>query len=333
MNQLAQNTKPSWWSDKLNRTKAIIGVPLLAGAAYLFGTYVLPFLVKMVWDTVSLVIGGVVLFFLIAILTSPRFWRVMNYIYGLILKNTLGFITEFDPFIILETQLREKEKDREKLRLQSEKLKGKKQELGFKIQEQQEAMITNMDKAKIAREKRNESAAILSTNAVTRAKTYIDKITPIFNDLDKLITFSDKAYQLSGDAILNAKEDLKMQKDLYYSVTTGNSAISAAMKAFRGDAGMNEDAEFALEKLKENIGIQIGQIQSAINITNQFMDAAELEDAAKTARTMRMIEGFDTNSAFSYIPVENTEKQFLGNVSVTKGNKYSSLLLDEPVKN
>jgi hypothetical protein len=37
----------------------------------------------------------------------------------------------------------------------------------------------------------------------------------------------------------DAKLDLEAKKDLYYSVTTGLSAVTSAMKAFKGDDELN----------------------------------------------------------------------------------------------
>jgi hypothetical protein len=72
------------------------------------------------------------------------------------------------------------------------------------------------------------------------------------------------------------------------------------MKAFRGDDDLNRDAEKALAILKEQIGEKIGHIKSAIDVTSRFMDDQVLEDKAKSARAIELIDQFDLNKDFNY---------------------------------
>ena len=98
----------------------------------------------------------------------------------------------------------------------------------------------------------------------------------------------------------DAKLDLEAKKDLYYSVTTGLSAVTSAMRAFKGDDELNQDAEKALALLKVRIGEKIGHIKSAIDVTSKFMDDQVLEDKAKSAQAIELINGFDLGKDFNY---------------------------------
>jgi hypothetical protein len=133
-----------------------------------------------------------------------------------------------------------------------------------------------------------------------RCREYIDNVSPIVGDLEKLTKFTDMAYEESGIMLEDAKLDLEAKKDLYYSVTTGLSAVSSAMKAFKGDDELNRDAEKALAILKERIGEKIGHIKTAIDVTSRFMDDQILEDKAKSAQAVELINNFDLNKDFNY---------------------------------
>ena len=73
-----------------------------------------------------------------------------------------------------------------------------------------------------------------------------------------------------------------------------------AMKAFKGDDELNRDAENALAILKEKIGEKIGHIKSAIDVTSRFMDDQILEDKAKSAQAIELINNFDLHKDFNY---------------------------------
>jgi hypothetical protein len=167
----------------------------------------------------------------------------------------------------------------------------------------------------------------LYANNVLRCREYIDNVTPIVGDLNKLIHFADAAYEESGIMLEDAKLDLEAKKDLYYSVTTGLSAVTSAMKAFKGDDELNQDAEKALAILKVQIGEKIGHIKSAIDVTSRFMDDKVLEDKAKSAQAIELINQFNMDSDFNYTQNaldKNTDTGKLKGISAP--DRYRGLL-------
>ncbi|MBN9382944.1 MAG: hypothetical protein J0H74_19410 [Chitinophagaceae bacterium] len=302
MSKLIENTKkPGWWSEPKNIATAIIGLSLFAGLAYGFLTYVLPWLVTVTWNLVNLIIGGVVMGFLLMIVSSKKFWRALKYFSAFIANYTIGLAIELNPFNILQAKIDQGYKDRETLFRQSGRLKGKQSELKEKLEEKEKELQLNIKKVKILQSENANSRQIdLYANNVIRCREYIDNVTPIVSDLNKLISFADAAYEESGIMLEDAKLDLEAKKDLYYSVTTGLSAVTSAMKAFKGDDELNQDAERALAILKVNIGEKIGHIKSAIDVTSRFMDDKTLEDKAKSAQAIELINSFDMGKDFNY---------------------------------
>ena len=300
-NTLKQIKKPGWFSEPKNLATTVIGLSLAAGLAYGFLTFVLPWLVTVTWNLVNLVVGGAVLGFLLMIVTNKKFWRALKYFSEFIANYTIGIAIELNPFNILEAKIDQGYKDRKTLFQQSARLKGKQSELMDKLNEKEKELKLNAQKVKILQtEKGNPRQIDLYANNVLRCREYIDNVSPIVGDLDKLTRFADMAYEESGIMLEDAKLDLEAKKDLYYSVTTGLSAVSSAMKAFKGDDELNRDAEKALAILKERIGEKIGHIKSAIDVTSRFMDDQILEDKAKSAQAVEMINSFDLNKDFNY---------------------------------
>lgn len=302
MNKLIEKTKtPGWWSEPKNIATAIIGLSLFAGLAYGFLTYVLPWLVTVTWNLVNLIIGGVVMGFLLMIVSSRKFWRALKYFSAFIANYSIGLAIELNPFNILQAKIDQGYKDRETLFRQSGRLKGKQSELMEKLGDKEKELQLNIKKVKILQSENANSRQIdLYANNVVRCREYIDNVTPIVGDLNKLVSFADAAYEESGIMLEDAKLDLEAKKDLYYSVTTGLSAVTSAMKAFKGDDDLNQDAEKALAILKVNIGEKIGHIKSAIDVTSRFMDDKNLEDKAKSAQAIELINSFDMGKDFNY---------------------------------
>ena len=329
MNRLIEKTKtPGWWSEPKHVATAIVGLALTAGLAYGFLTYVLPWLVTVTWNMVNLVVGGVVCGFLLMTVTNRKFWRALKYFSEFIANYSIGLAIELNPFAILQSKIDQGYKDRDTLYKQSARLKGKQSELMDKLGEKEKELQLNIQKVKILQSEGNSNRQVnLYTNNVMRCREYIDNVTPIVSDLNKLIQFADAAYEESGIMLEDAKLDLEAKRDLYYSVTTGLSAVTSAMKAFKGDDELNRDAEQALALLKVRIGEKIGHIKSAINVTSRFMDDQVLEDKAKSAQALELINQFDLGKDFHYAgsALKNSgDKGRLKDVSVT--DKYKGLL-------
>ena len=332
MNKLIQNAKtPGWRNEPKKVAAAIVGLALLAGLSYGFLTYVLPWLIKVTWNLVNLVIAGIVCGFLLMTITNRKFWRALKYISEFVANYSIGLAIELNPFNILQAKIEQGYRDRETLYRQSGRLKGKQSELTDKLADKEKEMQLNIQKVKILQAERGgtpekSSRQInLYTNNVMRCREYIDNVTPIVSDLNKLITFADAAYEESGVMLEDAKLDLEAKKDLYYSVTTGLSAVTSAMRAFKGDDELNRDAEKALALLKVRIGEKIGHIKSAIDVTSRFMDDQVLEDKAKSAQALELINQFDLGKDFHYsaAAAQDGSKGRLKDVAV---DKYKGLL-------
>jgi hypothetical protein len=307
----------------------------VAGLGYGFLTYVLPWLIKVTWNMVNLVIAGVVCGFLLMTITNRKFWRALKYFSEFVANYSIGLAIELNPFNILQAKIEQGYRDRETLYRQSGRLKGKQSELTEKLAEKEKELALNIQKVKILQGGAGVAGGVpgangsrqinLYTNNVMRCREYIGNVTPIVSDLNKLILFADAAYEESGVMLEDAKLDLEAKKDLYYSVTTGLSAVTSAMRAFKGDDELNRDAEKALALLKVRIGEKIGHIKSAIDVTSRFMDDQVLEDKAKSAQALELIDRFDLGKDFHYAGagVRDDDQGRLKDVSV---DRYKELL-------
>lgn len=325
---LSKAVKPGWLSEPKNIATGIVALSLFAGIGYAFATYILPWLVKVTWNLIHLVTGGVILAFLLMLFTSKKFWRALKYFSEFIASYTIGLAIELNPFAILQAKIDQGHEDRNTLFKQTGRLKGKQSELMDKLSDKEKELQLNIQKVKILQaEKSNHRQLDLYANNVIRCREYIDNVTPIIGDLNKLVAFADAAWEESGIMLEDAKLDLEARKDLYYSVTTGLSAVSSAMKAFKGDDDLNRDAEKALAILKVRIGEKIGHIKSAIDVTSRFMDDKVLEDKARSAQALELINGFDVQASFNYTHAainKNSNGGRLGDVNVP--DRYRGLI-------
>jgi hypothetical protein len=323
---------PSWDAKKISRV--FMACVILGGLAFLFYVYILPFLLKVVWGTVQLVIGAVVAFFLLMILTNKKFWRGLGYFAEAIAQWTLGFAIEMNPWNILYSQVEHSEKDRAELYKQGEKLKAQDSKLtsqlddNDKLMRQSEAEI-KICKARLAKTPNDLDAQLAletSSTNFNNAKDFIDGVKPVSNDIKKLVDFADKAYRKSGVALQNAKSTITIQKAKYDAVTTASVAMNKALRAFTGNTDLNNDADQALEKLRKDVAEKIGGIKSAIQITSQIMDKQDLHDAAKVSLAVDTAEQMDVDKTFTYSSTVQSSATQIDDLNTSGGNKYMDFL-------
>lgn len=334
MANLAQELKlaksPNLASDGWD-ARRIAGVVFLLAIIGVSAYYLLPILLTMAWTGIKLIVAMVVLSFLVYTVLNPKFRRGIRYLSEALAGIFFGWAVELNSWNILENKLDAAEKDRNRLERQGANLKGVQMELKEDIGEQEKILREAQAEVITAREalRRNPDdvdaaeQVELAANEFENAKMFIEGTKPTLNDLDKLITFCEKAYRKSGTALAKARTTLTMQRKLYNAVTKGVNAVGAALKAFRGDPALNSDAEMALRTIKTDVANKIGLIQSSIQITSTLMNKADLKDAAKVRLAVDMAEKFDDKS-FEYAEVI-TESRAIGQ-EISKTNKFLDLL-------
>src|SRR5436190_19861688 len=179
MKNIIQKSKtPGWLSEPKNVATTVVGLSLLAGLVYGFLTFVLPWLVTVTWSLINLAVGGVILGFILMIITNKKFWRALKYFSEFIANYSIGLAIELNPFNILQAKIDQGYDDRNTLYSQSAKLKGKQNELMDKLSGKEKELQINVRKVKIIQAEGNQNRQIdLYSNNVIRCREYIDNVT------------------------------------------------------------------------------------------------------------------------------------------------------------
>jgi hypothetical protein len=91
------------------------------------------------------------------------------------------------------------------------------------------------------------------------------------------------------------RNELDLKKDLYKSVTSGNQALSSALKIFKGDPEKKLMVEQSMEYLKDDIANKLANMKKAISYSTDFMRSIDLDNATYEVQGLRMLETFDSD--------------------------------------
>jgi len=294
------NVFPATQQDKLksywNRPGGIFGIVAALGILTMIGYYVIPILATVVWNTLNFSIGLVCLGIFLYCITHRKLRMSLFYLYEIIMKKLVGLVIELDPFIIAEDYISDMQEQREKLYNQSVEVDGQKEKIDLKLKEKANEMNQMLARAKAAKDNNMMPELGNATRQVARINEYIKQLAPIRDSLAKIGDYLTKVHKNSSYLIEDAKNELDLKKDLYKSVTSGNRALTSALKIFKGDPEKKLMVEQSMEYLKDDIANKLASMKKAISYSSDFMRSIDLDNATFEVEGLKMLETYDSDT-------------------------------------
>lgn len=284
----------SYWNRPGGKFGIVIGLGLLV----LIGYYVVPILTNVVWNTLNFGIALVCLGLFLYAVTHRKLRLSLFYLYEWFMKKLVGVVIELDPFLIAEDYIGDMEDQREKLYKQSIEVDAQKEKIDLKIDEKEKDMAQLMSRAKAAQSNNMLPELGNATRHIARIKEYIMQLTPIRDNLARIGDYLTKVHKNSGYMIEDARNELELKKDLYKSVSSGNKALSSALKIFNGDPEKKLMVEQSMEFLKEDIATKLSSMKKAISYSTDFMRSIDLDNATYELQGLTMLESFNPDTEF-----------------------------------
>jgi phage shock protein A len=220
------------------------------------------------------------------------------YFYEMLMKKMVGVVIELDPFIIAEDYISDMHEEREKLYKQATDVDAQKEKIHLKIKEKETEINKLMSKAHAARERNMMPELGNTTRQIGRLNDYINQLSPIHENLTRIGDYLTNIHKNSAYLIEDARNELELKKDLYKSVTSGNRALTSALKIFKGDTEKKLLVEQSMEFLKEDIASKLANMKKAISYSSDFMKSIDLDNATYEKEGLRMLDQFNTENAF-----------------------------------
>jgi len=317
-----QEQLKSFW----NRPGGKFGVVFGVGVAALIAYYVIPILTTIVWNTVNFGVACVALGAFLYCITHRKLRLSLYYLYEILMKKLVGIVIELDPFIIAEDYIQDMEKQRSKLYDQSVNVDGQKEKIAMKIAEKEKEKNHLMLKATAAKQNNMMPELGNATRQIARIEEYIKQLTPIHDSLAKISDYLTKVHKNSAYLIEDAKNELELKKDLYKSVTSGNKALSSALKIFEGDPEKKMLVEQSMEYLKDDIANKLANMKKAITYSSDFMKSIDLNNATYELQGLQMLEQFNPETELRLENTKSVAPQNTNNIGKVNTDYYDNLL-------
>jgi hypothetical protein len=334
-----------FWQRPEGKVGKFVLVALAGVTAFFAYSAVLPLLLATVFGTLQLVIGGVVLFALISLLTSKKVHRLISTIFKLTMRYLTGLVITIDPIGILEERLSDMRKRREAMGAQITNLFGgitqlrdviKKNEKDAQVEAGQALEAHRRSGAAQSEDERQRWAAQEAIHArqSVRLRASNDTYQGILNRLEPIYSMLKKWATNIDFYITDTENEVKQQKIQYKVVNSAYSAYKLAVSMISGNADENEMYDGAMEFLAANASQKLGEIDEFQETAQSFIDSMDLKNASFNTDALAKLQEFAnktalptiaTSSVNNQIP-QRTSSQDLVKVSVVGGDDYDDLI-------
>lgn len=278
----------SYWNRPGGKFGILAGMGLLVIAGY----FLFPFLTAVAWNTLNLGIALACLGAFLYVVTHKKLRMALFYSYESLMKKLVGLVVQMDPFVIAENYIEDMEFEREKLYAHSLEVDAQKEKIDLNIREKQTEINRLMLRAQTAKEKEMMPELTNATRQIGRLNDYIKQLNPIKENLAKIGDQLTAIHKNSAYLIEDAKNELDLKRDLYKSVTSGNRALSSAMRIFKGDPEKKLLVEQSMEALKDDIARKLASMKKALSYSTDFMRSIDLDNATYEKEGLRLLEKF-----------------------------------------
>ncbi len=288
-NQLKENAK-SFWQRKEGTTGMIITSGLVLVALY-FLWMIMPFVVGLLTNifTAALLVLGLVILGYITVYLGPI---GVNFLKAFSRWLTNIFVTIY-PLQILQEYLQRLKLKREELQAKKTELRGVMGRLKNKIATNQNAFKANMNLATAAKDQNNLLQLRLRSRRAGRLEASNVTYAELLNTAEMLYRIVDKMDEASEYYIEDIGDEIAVATEKYEMINSAHGAFSSAMSIIKGSSSEKEMYDLTMEHMANNYGSKLGEIESMIDMSNEFISGVDLQNSVFDAQALERIKEWE----------------------------------------
>jgi len=295
---LGQDLK-SFWSRPEGKTGMIfIG---LAAVALVYGwAQIVPFIVSMLADTLHMVYLAAILAAVLFVIFSSR----THLMFRLLMRAITGMIINIDPIGILKDHLSQMRKRRDVMSQQISNVSGQIQYLKNVIEKNQALANENMRLAAHAKKlatsaadqneqlrmalqmkaKANQAGRLQKSNL--SYQQLLGKLQNIYDLLSKWAVHIDFYIEDTDNEVKQAEIE-------YKTINAAYRAYRTALAVIKGTGDEKELYNQTMEKLAEEAGRKLGEMEDFQRLAQNFMDTIDLENGAVETEALEKLDAYE----------------------------------------
>jgi phage shock protein A len=303
-----------------------LGVAVLAMlgvGVFVFLYKILPYLIELAENTLYfgflLLIIGLVIF----LLFDKKFRRVLSVGYFILMRKITSMFVNLDPIVIIERRLGMMEHSIQKMNESMGRLLGQIRKLEGSIESKKEEMEKLLQRAQVYRAKGNRDAAVIDERQIARLEKYINKLLGLLKDSKRWYESLDKLSQMAKLTVLDTRNEVNMQKEEYEMARTQHKLFKSVMSVMEGDPDELALFNEALEAMRTDIEMKLGEMERVISSTGGLIDQFEADNEVASFKGSELIDKYNE------LGIEGIFKTFENNVKINDNSKTVYLAPNE----
>ena len=266
----------------------------LLGAGGLYGLYkILPFLIKIVENTLYLGVLLAVLGALIYMILDPKMRNLIFYMYKSFMRWITGLFIQIDPIGILRSYIDDLKNNLRKMNKQIAVLKGQMKHLQRIILDNKKSINSNLKLANAAKQKDKKGIMILKSRKAGRLQESNLKLDGLYKKMEILYKVLVKMYENSEILLEDIEDQVMVKEQERKAIRASHSAMKSAMNIISGNNDKKEMFDRALEVIAEDVSMKIGEMERFMDMSNNFMDSIDLQNGIFEEEGLELLEKWE----------------------------------------
>jgi hypothetical protein len=284
----------SFWEKPEGKVGIVISALFLAGGGLIFWAKILPWLLILAGNTITLAAMLIVAGILIFPFTQSDLRLKMSIAYKLFLTKIINtFIIKTDPIAVMKILIKRGQHRLEVFEGERSKLKQILSNLLRKISTYKEEAKDNLIAAQKAKELNIKRESILSANQAGRLQGAAVELTAIASRLQIYYKVLDKLYENASILLTDKQQEVKLLEDKWISIRAAYSAMKSAENALKGNKDERALFEETAEYINNDLGMKVGEIEFMLESAETIMDNIDVRNGVLQEKGMQMLEEFE----------------------------------------
>ena len=304
-------TKKKIWEQPGGKLGIVVLIGVITGSL-IFLYRILPYLIKLAENTLYfgflLGIIGLVTF----LCMDKKFRRLVSVGYFILMRKLTSLFVTIDPIAIIERRLGMMERSIQKMNESMGRLLGQIRKLDGSIAGKKEEMEKLLQRAQVYRAKGNKDAAVIDERQIARLEKYINKLLGLLNDSKRWYDSLDKLSQMAKLTVLDTRNEVNMQKEEYEMAKQQHKIFRSVMSVMEGDPDELALFNEALEAMRTDIEMKLGEMERVISTTGGLIDQFEADNEVASFKGNELI------NKYNELGIEGIFKTFENSVKIGK---------------
>jgi len=284
----------------------------LIGAAALLGLYkILPYLIKLATDTISLILLCLLIAGILWLITNKQFRKAVSIGYFMLMRKLTSLFIEIDPIAIIEMRVLDMKKKIKEMTSIMGNLKGLINETQRKTNVEKENLKDEIEKVKIYESQgaASKMKAQMSQNQVYRLNELIKTYEGNLAQSQKWFTILTKLHEMAELTVEDTENEVRIRKEQFETVKQQHSAFKSVMSIIDDDPDELAIFTEAMDFMARDISNKLGEMEFVIDSAGGLMDNYEMGKALSSKKAAEIIKRYDEKG------IDGMFENFNGNIS------------------